>query len=478
MKTEGKKRHLSPLFICVSISCSVIFTVNTKLVTAGSPGPNFFYYSSGRKIPLPVSKEMLAVRFKPGVPLEQQRTIVESEPSLASFFEREELSIFKLTLLPLREQVTKEDAIQTINSLNTKLEVEFASAVFHFPDAELIVTDEFLVKFDPSVSEAEIRAFNVLNNVEIVEKAESTGWYTLRVKEPRNMNTLKTANLYYEDRITLYSVPNFVMRLEPMSVTPDDTYFEEQWALNNTGQTGGTPNADMDAPAGWQITTGSCEIIIAIIDSGVELIHADLITKLVDGRDCIYDDNDPSPVSDDAHGTACAGLAAADTNNATGVAGVCWNCKIMPVRVFENNWTNYDILSKGIKWAADNGADVLSNSWGGGPSNDKIHSAIIHAKNNGRDGKGCVIVFASGNGNGPVSYPAKYDEVIAVGATDHNDVRWAIFEDWGSNYGSELDVVAPSAWGPVDFCALRRLASIWASVAMRKPPDLPFTIDD
>ena len=192
MEAGGKRVFLFPLFIRLSILYFLVFTVNPKLVAAGSQDPNFYYYSSGRKIQLPLSKEMLAIRFKPEVTLEQQQAIAESEQNLALFSKRKELSVFKLTLLPLREGVTEENIIQTINSLNSKSEVEFANPVFHFPDAEQIVTDEFIVKFDPSVSEELIKAFNEIHNVEIIEKSEWVGHYTLRVKDPTSMNTLKT----------------------------------------------------------------------------------------------------------------------------------------------------------------------------------------------------------------------------------------------------------------------------------------------
>jgi len=450
MKTEGKNKCLSLLLLNSGILCLLVFLVSTKLVIAGPEKPDFYYYSDGRKTSLRVSTQMVAVRFKPVVTLEQQITIVESEENLAPFSEREELPIFKLTRLPLREGLTEEDIIHTIQSLNAKSEVQFACPVFDLPNANLIVTDEFLVKFAPSVPEAQIKAFNALNNVEIAGRSELTDWYLLRVKEPANMNALRTANLYHDDPITVYTAPNFVMRLEQLTVTPDDTYFADQWALNNTGQTGGTPDADIDAPEGWQITTGSSEIVIAIIDEGVDLTHEDLIRKLVDGKDTFENDDDPSPWGHDAHGTACAGLAAADTNNGEGIAGVCPDCKIMPIRVAKGVgggfWdTDWWKLGNGIIWAANHGADVLSNSWSC-PDWNYVHDAIIYAKDNGRDGKGCVIVFASGNDNGPVSYPAKYDEVIAVGATDHNDVRWQYSQNSGSNFGDELDVVAPSGW--------------------------------
>jgi uncharacterized repeat protein (TIGR01451 family) len=453
MVAAKKERHLFSLFIRLSILCTLILAVNLRSVTGASGDPDFYYYSGGRKNTLPLSKEMLAVRFKHEVSPQQTEAIVQAGAHLVLFSQLKELSAFKLSLLPLSDGITEENVIQTINSLNTRPEIEFANPVFAFSDAELIFTDEFIVKFRPSASEVEIEAFNTLHNVEIVRKPQWTERYTLRVKDPKGTNVLTMANLYYENPITEFAMPNFVRKLKPMSITPDDAYFTNQWALNNTGQDppGGTPDADIDAPEGWDISTGSSDIVIAIIDEGVDTTHEDLVSNLVDGYDFVEYDNDPTPWGDDAHGTACAGLAAAETDNEKGISGVSWNCRIMPIRVaygVGDHWfTTDDQLASGIEWASDNGADVLSNSWGGGPDSDTIHNAIIDAKNNGRGGKGCVLVFASGNNNGPVSYPAKYPEVIAVGATDEDDIRWSVLIDWGSNYGNELDVVAPSAWG-------------------------------
>ncbi|HEY9074026.1 MAG TPA: S8 family serine peptidase, partial [Desulfobaccales bacterium] len=157
---------------------------------------------------------------------------------------------------------------------------------------------------------------------------------------------------------------------------------------------------------------------------------------------------------DDAHGTNCAGIAAAMTNNNLGVAGVANNCKIMPVRVGKSGnavpdyWTTDAWLADGISWAATHGADVLSNSWGGGTAADAVTSAITSAKTTGRGGKGCVVCFSSGNDNGPVAYPANLGNVLAVGAISPTGERKSPNSSdgefwWGGNYGNELDISAP-----------------------------------
>ena len=114
-----------------------------------------------------------------------------------------------------------------------------------------------------------------------MRKVERTDWYLLRVKDTTSMNTLRTSNLYYESPITILSMPNFVRRLRKATIIPDDAYFTKQWHLNNTGQVppGGTADADIDAPEGWEISTGSSNIVIAVIDEGVDIYHEDLVYK-------------------------------------------------------------------------------------------------------------------------------------------------------------------------------------------------------
>jgi subtilisin family serine protease len=226
----------------------------------------------------------------------------------------------------------------------------------------------------------------------------------------------------------------------------------------------GTADADMDASAAWDLTQGDPAIVIAIIDEGVQMTHEDLNAKIVAQYTAIPGDPDANPNNTwDAHGTNCAGIATAETNNAQGVAGVCPNCSLMAVQIAYSSynggpWITADSwIADALMWAVDNGADVLSNSWGGGSPSALIDAAIAHAVNDGRGGLGSVVLFAAGNGNAtPVIYPASNNSTLAVGASSPCDERknpgscdgenW-----WGSNYGADLDIVAPGVeWWSTD----------------------------
>ncbi len=232
-----------------------------------------------------------------------------------------------------------------------------------------------------------------------------------------------------------------------------DTYDHLQWSLSNNGQLWGDEGVDISAPDAWGITHGSSSIIIAIIDEGVDLTHPDLSGKMVTGYDATDGGLSGAPQGDDAHGTNCAGIAAASTNNSIGVAGIAREASIMPIRIAygdgADGWITSDAwIADGIAWAVTNGADVLSNSWGGGTPSTTITNAIADAKTNGRGGKGCIVVFSSGNDNDAVSYPATLSNVLAVGAISPCNERKAPTSCdgefwWGSNYGAELDIMAP-----------------------------------
>jgi thermitase len=217
-----------------------------------------------------------------------------------------------------------------------------------------------------------------------------------------------------------YAEPNYIAHV---FTTPNDPYFlsGDQWGMNR-----------IEAPAAWDITTGSDSVTVAILDTGVDLFHPDLSGKLVSGYD--FANEDSNPQDDHGHGTHVAGIAAAKTDNGTGVAGLSWGAKIMPVKVLDDYGNGeYLHVAAGITHAAENGADIINLSLGGSAPSSALEDAVQHAH-----ALGCVVVAATGNNNSSVSYPAGYPEVIAVAATDSYDQRASF-----SNYGPEVDVAAP-----------------------------------
>ena len=231
--------------------------------------------------------------------------------------------------------------------------------------------------------------------------------------------------------------------------TPNDPTYPSQWAHQNRGQavavngdTVGTSDCDLDTNQAWNIQTGIYSVLIAVLDTGIDRSHPEFSGRVLAGWDFINNDSDPD--DDNGHGTACAGIASARGDNGQGVAGVAWECSILPVKVLASNaGGDTDVLSAGIQFAADMGAKVLSISVGGGDT-QTLQEAVNYAYS-----ADCVLIAAAGNDNTtPVSYPAAYDNVIAVGALSPCNERKSPTScdgetSWGSDYGSALDVMAP-----------------------------------
>ncbi|MFO8074436.1 MAG: S8 family peptidase [Polyangia bacterium] len=217
-----------------------------------------------------------------------------------------------------------------------------------------------------------------------------------------------------------YAEPNLIF--EPVWA-PSDPRWDEQWGIRK-----------IRTPAGWGVETGSSEAVIAIVDTGVDLDHPDLVDRLVAGRDFVDGDARADDVG--GHGTHCAGIAAASANNGEGIAGVCPNCSVMPVRVLRPEGGSASNVAKGIIWAADHGADVISLSLGGlFPSSTQL-DAMRHAWD-----EGAILIAAAGNsGVDSPHYPAYHELCLAVAATDRNDQRAGF-----SNHGSWVDVAAPGS---------------------------------
>ena len=270
-------------------------------------------------------------------------------------------------------------------------------------------------------------------------------WFMLSCPVDGVYNSLELANIFYESALFACSEPDFLIQ-DMLS----GEFLNDQWGLRNKGQYGGVVGVDVKAVDAWSIASGK-GIVVAVVDHGIELNHPDLKNNIhplsYDTETC----TSPSIIRGN-HGTACAGIIGAE-NNGHGVVGVAPNCQLMSIsnRLVASS-SSIMALSDGINWAVQNGADVISNSWRCTPS-QLIDDAIENALNKGRGRKGCVVVFASGNSNEAVCYPANSSaKVLAVGAVTPCGERKSPYscdgENWGSNYGSDLSVVAPGVLVP------------------------------
>jgi subtilisin family serine protease len=314
------------------------------------------------------------------------------------------------------------------------------------------VPTELAVQFNSSVSEN--RMLDIISEIgsEVVRRQWTPGYFT--IKAPEDIGYFETIRALYSYREVVFSEPS-IISYNDLAWAPNDTYFGSQWALNNTGQISGcsgcTPYSshDVNAVTGWDIGRGDPDVVVVIIDTGMDLTHPDLAGNLLprNGHDWDFADPDNSPDDEDEHGTACSGIAAAIANNSLGVAGVANLCRIMPLRVnliSGYNQNRADAINYATTRRTDFDGLVLSNSWIMSSGDyTAVHNAIVNAYNND-----VLVCFAAGNGNGGIEYPAIYPEAMAIAATSPCDERksptscdgesW-----WGSDYGSQLDCAAP-----------------------------------
>jgi len=294
--------------------------------------------------------------------------------------------------------------------------------------------------------------------------------YKLQLDLKPNQSIQQVLAAYNRDPSVEYAELNYIVSI---CKTPDDPLYSLQWPLENTGQMypesgsynhpPGTPDCDIDAPEAWDIHTGSSKVVVAVVDSGVDYRHRDLQGNIwvnsseipdngIDDDDNGYIDdiygydfinNDSDPIDDLGHGTHCSGIIAARGNNGLDVAGVCWNAKIMALKFLNAAGQGYtsDAVTA-FYYAVENGADVISSSWGGGNYSETLKEAIDYAHS-----QGVIMVAAAGNGYSDTPhYPACYEHMIAVAATNSNDAKPSF-----SNYGDWVDIAAPG----VDILSLR-----------------------
>lgn len=318
--------------------------------------------------------------------------------------------------------------------------------------------DGILVKFKAGVSQS--RMNRVFRNAGSRQNRNFSSHLVKGLRRAdlgRGRSMSSTLRRLRSDRNVEYAEPNYILTAY---VVPNDAQFSSLWGLDNSGQTGGVADADIDAPEAWNLQVGS-DVIIAVVDSGVDYNHPDLVGNIWsnraeipnnglddDGNGYVDDvrgwdfaNNDNDPMDDNNHGTHVAGTIAAKGNNGQGVVGVNWSAQIMPLKFLTRtgSGTTADAIAA-IDYAVANGARVINASWGGGPYSAAMFSALSAANN-----AGVLFVAAAGNDgantdNNP-SYPADYDlpNVISVAATDDADTL-AGFSNFGAN---SVDLGAP-----------------------------------
>ena len=297
------------------------------------------------------------------------------------------------------------------------------------------------------------------------------GFYYLYVtnkKYATGDDIFQLCNVLYNDRSVSMIEPVFIKLIKA-----GNPLRPWEWNINNNANVpGGIAGADMRVENAWCYSTGT-NIRVAVIDDGVDLTHPDLQANLLPGFDATGNNSGGAPTTNNGHGTNCAGIIAS-VNNTIGTIGVAFNSRIIPLRLgivdpFNGTFNTNDAwIANCFTEAVSRGADVISNSWGGGTPSAQIDQAISNAITNGRNGLGCVVLFAAGNINTDIQYPSSNANVIAVGASTPCDTRKrssnnpaqlnpGVFPDaegtscdgeawWGSCFGTGLDILAPGVW--------------------------------
>jgi hypothetical protein len=322
------------------------------------------------------------------------------------------------------------------------------------------VKDELLVRFAPNIPKATIDQINATIGAQVLQSFQIVSNLHL-VKIPAHLSVPEAIARYKGYANVLYAEPNFIVRkAQHVQLTPNDPNFTQLWGLHNTGQTGGTPDADIDAPEAWDITTGSPSVVVFVIDTGVDYNHPDLNANLwrnpgeipsngidddgngyvddVYGIDTYYNDTDP--FDGDGHGTHVSGTIGAIGNNNVGVVGVNWSVKIGHCKFLSDfgSGTTAGAISclqyiLNLKQTGNPANDIIAtnNSWGGGGFSQALHDAIKAHMN-----AGILFIAAAGNAGAnndtALFLPASYylPNVISVAATTHTDAKAGF-----SNYG-------------------------------------------
>jgi len=335
--------------------------------------------------------------------------------------------------------------------------------------------DRLIVRFKTSdmstlAQTVTAEGINSLAGASVKKDFSKAGVPGLEVVQVPQANFSSAMNLYEQNPNVEYVEPDYLIQtpeITPESslvqasstTTPNDTYYSLLWGLHNTGQSNGTAGVDIDAPDAWNLSTGSSDVVIAVVDTGVEYTHPDLAANMwVNSKDPVngvdddgnglsddyrgwdFTNKDNDPLDDNGHGTHCAGIIAATGNNGVGVTGVNWKARIIPLKFLDSSGSGYtsDAISA-ILYANKMGATVISCSWGGSESSQSLKDAI--------DSSSAIVVCAAGNSGVDTdktpNYPSSFNSsnIISVASITRTNARSSF-----SNYGlTSVDLGAPGS---------------------------------
>jgi len=299
------------------------------------------------------------------------------------------------------------------------------------------VPGQMIVKFHPITTQTEKSSVFQARNLEILDRINYLNAYVVKTSSPDIHNDIAAVQSFSS---VAHAEPNYTART--LTNIPNDSYYNWQWHY-----------PQIRLPQAWSINTGSSSVRIAVLDTGIDTGHPDLGNNVDVASGYNFVDNNTDTMDWNNHGSHVAGTIGADTNNNQGVAGVMWDCSIIPVKVLGDGGSgSYWGIAQGILYAAGLTEDPaipepvqIINLSLGGPNNSSILREAVKAAAEA----GVIMVGASGNNNGSILYPALYPEVIAVGAVDYNYPDAPQRAPY-SNYGDELDLVAPGGNTEVD----------------------------
>ena len=441
---------------------SVLFIKNVSAID--------YYYYHGNRITLNEREDRIIIIVNDR---DENKLFIENE--LRSALDKNDVlkNSYSNTYEVIFKDVFGLSKVQSyINKFSSKQNIiKFVSPAYYTDNYKItiICPDEFILKLKKVSDVSKLELLNMQNGVQIIKSYPGSKQFLLKTFNGNSKTSLELSENYFSSGLFEYCEPNF---LYPdyceLTSDPNDPLFSTQWNLKNTGQTitantssngvdaltyKGLAGSDMKVNLAWDVTTGSPSVEIGILDTGIDSTHPDLRNNLLTGYDATTDLN--SVVTDPGfHGTCTAGIIGASGNNALGVAGVAYNCRIRSYQMFNTSGTSsVDYKVAAFNKAKNYGAAVLSNSWAGGNASNAITDAIDSCGIYGNSGKGCVILFSTGNeGRNPPQYPSWIPSVVAVGASTANDQKKAPSNGnqffWGGDYGEsingDIELVAPT----------------------------------